>query len=135
MSLPENRREIIKPVVVEDDEETIKKKMEELVKESKEKFLQEARDELIEQFKALDKDSNGYIDKDEAKNNLDLWLWGKGTKNVLSEDEVKEFMLLYDTNNDGKIDSEEFVNSMADLFAKQIENFITKNYISYANNS
>ena len=72
---------------------------------SKKEFLKEEK--LLEIFKTLDKDGNGTISKEEIKNVLN----GQD----LDENDIKQFILKFDLNGDGKIDYYEFVSNMNNL--------------------
>ena len=64
-------------------------------------------DNLLKSFRMLDKNDDGKISKDELKKVLN--------KNDFDENDLKQFMSKFDTDNDGQIDYNEFVSNMSDL--------------------
>ena len=69
------------------------------------KFIKEEK--LINLFKMLDKDGTGKISKDEIKkilNNEDI-----------DEEELKQFIIKFDLNEDGEIDDYEFITCMDNI--------------------
>lgn len=61
-------------------------------------------DRVIEAFKTIDKDKNGYLDKDE------LFIIMSNFGGNLSQNEMDEIYNKVDVNHDGKIDYKEFVD-------------------------
>jgi len=67
----------------------------------------EYREELFEAFRIFDKDNDGRITSDELEGIIQKFSDGS------SKAEIKEMIAKIDTNNDGTIDFEEFVQLMA----------------------
>ena len=64
-------------------------------------------EKLIDIFRMLDKDGSGRISKNEIKNVLD--------KQGISEKDLKNFINIFDLDNDGQIDYDEFVTCMSKI--------------------
>uniref|UniRef100_UPI00358E147D troponin C, skeletal muscle-like n=1 Tax=Myxine glutinosa TaxID=7769 RepID=UPI00358E147D len=79
-----------------------------MVMQMKEDAIQSglSEEELADVFRILDRNQDGYIDRDE------LWEILKHTGESISETEVDTLMIEGDKNNDGKLDFDEFLKMM-----------------------
>lgn len=105
-----------------------------LVKIKKESAIvaQESKNQIIAAFKDLDTDSNGFIDKQEAKNILDGWVGYGDTAKILNDEQVNQLFKLFDKNKDNKLDLDEFIQAIEQVFtlsaiAYNTASFIKKN--------
>ncbi|XP_032829216.1 troponin C, skeletal muscle-like isoform X1 [Petromyzon marinus] len=77
-----------------------------MVRQMKEESAGQTEEQLAEAFRILDRNSDGYIDRDELKDIL------MSTGENVSEMEMDELMKDGDKNGDGRLDFDEFLKMM-----------------------
>ena len=73
-------------------------------------------------FNKFDKDRNGFIDADELRDLLEETYSGLGIKKNITNEDVKHYLKIVDTNNDGRISIQEY----EDIFIRSLDRWSGK---------